>query len=476
MRRPRLPFETVTKEVSSGWEAFVGDKSTRQGVLFQKNFSKAVVARFDAEGQSSDGGAVLLKGVDDAIVLIESLGQHLVDDRDARRAVHSYVDLFRQRVYGIALGYSDCNDAQKIGGDPCVKLACDRSPLDRDDDLGSQPTLSRFENSQRARSVLKMLRELEAGVIKRLAKRHRKARLVTIDVDPSCDPTHGQQQQALFHGKYGTWCYLPQFAFLSFDDQPEQHLFYARLRPGNSRCHRGAIPLLRRVVPELRKSFPRAKIRVRLDCGFQAPRLLDVLDELRVQYVVGSPKNSVLLKFAESPMRKARAETKKSGETATMFSEAAYKAGSWKRPRRAVIKAEVVRLLDREPRDNPRFVITNLRHSPKNVYRIYRKRGDSENRIKEMQELDSDRTSCTRFVANQLRLLMTATAYVLYQELRWRLRHTRAATSQVGQLRLMLMKVATRLIESVRRFVLHFPIGHPWQDVWVRAAQSVGAR
>ncbi len=140
-------------------------KSKRQSVLFQGNFEKPVVARFDAEGQSSDGGVVLLKGVDDAIGLIDSLVRHLVDERDGRRVAHSYADLFRQRIYGIALGYSDCNDAQRIGGDPCVKLACDRSPLDRDDDLGSQPTLSRFENSQDARSVLAMLRDLEAGVI-----------------------------------------------------------------------------------------------------------------------------------------------------------------------------------------------------------------------------------------------------------------------------------------------------------------------
>ncbi len=453
----------------------MSSKSKRQSVLFQGVFGKPVVAKFDTKGQSSDGGVILLRSLDDGIGLTERLGEHLVDSRDRTRVAHPYLDLFRQRVYGIALGYEDCNDAERIGRDPCLKMACGRPPLDPDADLGSQPTLSRFENSQEGRAIVALQRDLESQVIKRLAKRHRRARLVTIDLDPSCDPTHGQQQFALFHGKYGTWCYLPQYGFLSVDDEPEQYLFYARLRPGNARCHRGTIPLLRRVVPEIRKRFPKAKIRVRLDAGFSNPRLLEVLEELRVQYVGAMRGNSVLKGFAESSMKKARKLSKKSGETEAQFGEASYKARRWRRHRRAIFKAEVVRHPGRPPKDNQRFVITNLRHSPENVYKIYRLRGDPENRIKELQELESDRTSCTRFLANQLRVLMSATAYVLYQELRWRLRHTSAGRAQVGRLRIMFIKIGTQVVESVRRVVLHFPDAHPWKDLWVSTARAIGA-
>lgn len=448
---------------------------TRQSVLFEDTFSKPVVAKFDTAGQSSDGGLILLKSLDEGIRLTEVLVEHFVDGRDPERVVHSYHDLFRQRVYGIALGYEDCNDAERIGGDPCLKMACDRSPLDSDDDLGSQPTLSRFENSQDGRAVVGAQRELESHVIKRLAKRRRRAKLVTIDLDPSCDPTHGQQQFTFFHGKYDTWCYLPQYGFLSIDDEPEQYLFHTRLRPGNVRCYRGAIPLLRRVVPQIRKRFPKAKVRVRLDGGFASPGLLDVLEELNVQFLVAMPGNSVLDGFAEPWMQMVRTLSESSGETETLFTEASYKAKSWRGHRRVIIKAEVVRHPGRHPKDNQRFVITNLRHSPENVYKIYRLRGDAENRIKEMQDLESDRTSCTRFLANQMRLIMTTTAYVLYQELRWRLRHTEARRAQVGRLRIMLMKIGTRVVESVRRIVLHFPDAHPWKDLWWTAARAVGA-
>ena len=174
-------------------------------------------------------------------------------------------------------------------------------------------------------------------------------------------------------------------------------------------------------------------------------------------------------------MKKARKLSKKSGETEAQFGEASYKAGRWRRHRRAIFKAEVVRHPGRLPKDNQRFVITNLRHSPENVYKIYRLRGDPENRIKELQELESDRTSCTRFLANQLRVLMSATAYVLYQELRWRLRHTNAGRAQVGRLRIMFIKIGTQVVESVRRVVLHFPHAHPWKDLWVSTARAIGA-
>lgn len=450
-------------------------KSTQQSVLFRELSSKPIVVKFDADHQSSDGGVVLLRSLDDGLGLTERVAKHFLDERDPDRVTHTYLDLFRQRVYGIALGYADCNDAERVAADPCLKLACDRSPIDADDALGSQPTLSRFEHSQSARSIIAMSRELETNVIKRLAKRRRKAKRITIDLDPSVDPAHGQQAFTFFHGFYDTNCYLPLFGFLTIDDEPEQYLFCARLRPGNSRCYRGAAPLLKRVVPELRRRFPKAKIRVRLDSGFANPLLFDVLDGLRVEYVVGMPSNSVLEGLAEPDMLLASVCTELSGQTETFFSDGKYKARSWKTERRVVIKSEVVTHPGRAPKNNARFVITNLRNAPKTVYSTYCDRGDAENRIKELKGLDVDRTSCTSFLANQFRILMTSVAYVLYQELRWRLRHTEAARSQVGRLQLMLMKIGTRVVESVRRIVLHFASSHPWQDLWSKASIVVGA-
>jgi hypothetical protein len=173
-----------------------------------------------------------------------------------------------------------------------------------------------------------------------------------------------------------------------------------------------------------------------------------------------------------------RAESEASGQTAHVYTEAPYAARTWSHERRVVIKAEVVRLPGRTPRDNPRFVITNLRQSPRFVYeRIYCARGDLENRIKELHDgLQIDRTSCYRFWANQFRVLLTAVAYVLMQELRLRAARTACARVQVTWLRERLLTLGAQVVVSVRRIVLHLPTATPDRDAWRRIALALGAR
>jgi hypothetical protein len=188
-------------------------------------------------------------------------------------------------------------------------------------------------------------------------------------------------------------------------------------------------------------------------------------------------RNSVLARLAEPLMKKARRKSKRSGKTEHFYGTCRYAAKSWSRRRRIVIKAEVVRLEEREPKDNARFVITNLPDRPRAVYEdVYCQRGDVENRIKELHHgLEIDRTSCTRFWANQLRVLMTAAAYVLMQELRTRAAGTACARAQVSTLRERLIKLGVWVEQSVRRIVLHFPEAFPFKDDWRRLARALGA-
>ena len=232
-------------------------------------------------------------------------------------------------------------------------------------------------------------------------------------------------------------------AFLTFDQEREQYLCAALLRPGNVPATRGTLGVLCRLLPLLRQAFPQARFLVRLDGGFATPEIFDYLDaEPRLDYVVAMAKNAVLQRHAEPALLVAQAQSAASGQTAHVYADTRYRARTWDRDRRVVIKAEVVRLGDREPRDNPRFVVTNLRQTPRFVYeRIYCARGDIENRIKELLDgLQIDRTSCCRFWANQLRVLLTAAAYVLMQELRLRAARTACARAQVTWLRDRLLK------------------------------------
>ncbi len=450
-------------------------KHSTDQCLFEDVFEKPVVAQFDSELRTSDAGASLLGAVDRRTKLTEALCGHLIDRRDPAKLEHGYLGLFRQRVFSIALGYADGNDSASTRHDPAMKMVCGRRPKDSKG-LASQPTLSRFERGASSRDVVSLGRGFEAFVIERLRGRHPRARLITIDLDPSVDPTHGQQPFSFFHGHYDTWCYLPMFGFLSVDDDPEQHLFHARLRPGLSRELRGTMPLLRRTVERLRRTFKKARIRVRVDAGFACPQLFDTFDELGVEYVAAMPENSVLTGKAARHMGAARSLTERFQSTTTFFGEDRYKARSWSWERRVVYKAEVVHADGKSSRANARFVITNLRHGPERVWEIYCQRGDSENRIKELKnDLEIDRTSCTSFVANQFRVLLTAAAYALFQELRVALRGTELERGMVSTLRLRLMKIGATITESARRIVVSMPSSYPWKDLWRRAAARVVA-
>src|ERR1019366_4965674 len=228
----------------------------------------------------------------------------------------------------------------------------------------------------------------------------------------------------------------------------------------------------------LRQRFRKARIRVRLDAGFANPQLLEFLDaQPDVEYVVAMAKNAVLKRQAKWAMRQARKLSRQSRKTEHVYGETRYAAQTWPHRRRMIIKAEVVREDGKEPKDNPRFVITNLTQSPQWIYeQVYCQRGEIENRIKELHYgLQIGRTSCSSFWANQFRVLLTAAAYVLMQELRLRAARTDCARAQVGTLRERLLKLGARVIVSVRRVVLHLPTTFPFFRTFRRVALALGA-
>lgn len=265
--------------------------------------------------------------------------------------------------------------------------------------------------------------------------------------------------------------------FVQFDAEPEQYLFTYVLRPGNAPAKLGAIGILARMFERLRKAFPKARLFVRLDGGFACPEILEFLERERVDYVIAMAANAVLGRLVEPWMADARTLSANSGKTEHVYGEVRYAARSWTHERRIIVKAEVVPLEGREPRDNARFVITNLRAAPKRLYEdIYCQRAHIELRIKELHYgLEIDRTSCTRFWANQFRVLLTAAAYVLMQELRARAAGTSCARAQVSTLRERLLKLGVWVTRSVRRVVLPLPQGTPWRSDWCQIARRLGA-
>ncbi len=455
----------------------MADDTTTECLLFPNIFSKPVVGQFDQRQGSSDGGAILLKAADRRLGLTEALAACLVDPRQPGKVEHEVEELLAQRVYGLACGDADANDASRLAADPVHKLLVGRDPVEGAD-LASQPTLSRFENAPDRKQLYRLAEALADRVVERHRRRlHGRARCITLDLDPTDDPTHGAQQLTFFNGHYDTWCYLPVMGFVSFNDEKEQYLFTAVLRPGNAVASVGAIGILWRILQKLRRAFPQARLRVRLDGGFADPLLLTFLDAMGAEYVVAMAKNAVLNRLAEPAMQQARKLSEESGQTEHLYGEGRYAAESWPAERRVIFKAEVVRAEGKEPKDNPRFLITNLPQSPRWIYeQVYCPRGEIENRLKELhQGLKIDRTSCSKFLANQFRVLMTAAAYVLMQELRLRAARTGCARAQVWTLRERLLKLGAQVVVSVRRVVIHLPVSFPFFASFRQIALALGA-
>lgn len=452
-------------------------KSTTQSVLFPHLISKPILAACDQAHSSADGGGLLLKAMDDELGLSGKLAACLRDSRETGKVRHRLDTILAQRLFAIALGYPDCNDAQVLAHDPIHKMMAGRAPLSGDR-LASQATLSRFENSIGSAELYRLVETLADTVIGRHRRRlGKRAKQIVLDFDPTDDPTYGQQELSFYHGHYRTHCYLPLIGTIGFNKEKGQSLLCAVLRPGNVGAAAGFVPILERLLRKVKTAFPKARIRVRLDGGFGVPEVLDYLDSAGVEYVVGLASWIPLTKRAKKAQRDAMRAYKKTGETTQVFGETLFKTKtSWPRKRRVIYKAEVVDYPGRQPRENLRFVVTNFKMTPKHVYHFYCQRGDAENRIKELKHgLELGRTSCSSFPANQFRVQLTAAAYVLMQALARKARHTAYRDAQVTRLRDRLLKLPAWVEESVRRVVVHLPTSFLGMKDWSKIALAAGA-
>jgi len=419
----------------------------------------AATITFDGGSLASDGGVVLVQRVDTMLGLTARLASCIRDRRDPKLVDQPVLILMRQRIFGLACGYEDCNDFDTLRRDPLFKLVAGRAPL-TGLDLGSQPTLSRLENAVGAKDLVRLSRVFLECFVKRHPATMPKR--IILDVDATDDPTHGQQELEFYHGYYDHHCYLPLLVYATADTG-QQELIAAVLRAGNVHAGHRMVAVLRRIVKRLRAAFPQAEILLRGDAGFALPEVYEYCEAAEIPYVISLAKNSRLLAQAEPLLAEARAIYAETGEKVRRFGEFRYAAASWAHGRRVIVKAEVL------PKgENPRFVVTNLAAlDAAALYALYTRRGDVENRIKELKEdLKSGRTSCHRFLANQFRLLLHAAAFLLIQELQRLLAGTELARAQAGTLREKLLKVGARVCQTLRRIWVHLPSSYPYQRLW----------
>ena len=439
--------------------------------------SRRIQIACDAPDMSSDGGAVLLRQLDEKLGLTASFASLLEDNRDPGRVEHSRLEQMRQRVYQIALGYQDCNDGDWLRTDPALRLACGAEG----GVLSSQPTLSRFENATTGRELNRLWRAYEQQYVDALEAN---TTLIVLDIDSTDDPTHGNQQLSFFHGFYDQHMYHPLLVF----DAHSGQLITGLLRPGRVHAAKGATGTLTRLIRKIRMRCPNAAIVVRGDSAFAMPKLMLRLEQLDaelgdVDYVLGLAKNARVLKLAEPLRSAADVQFADTSRFVRRFAWLSYAAKTWPLQRHVVAKVEHSRR-----GENPRFVVTTLHgFPPEMIYDIaYCPRGQAENFIKDLKNaIGADRLSCHRFVANAFRLLLHAVAYRLMLALRDTLARVapdpelvstdrvRLGVAQMDTIRLRLLKVAARITSSVRRVLVQLPRAFPLAHIFVAVAQDL---
>jgi hypothetical protein len=413
-------------------------------------------ASFDGGRLTSDGGLPWLERADTVLGLTTTLAAGIPEWR--RGPVrHPLATLVRQRVFQIACGYEDQDDADTLRSDPLLKLVCGRLP-ETGPDLASQPTLSRLENAVDGKSCFRL-----ALVLGELYLRERERdgvpTHIVLDLDGTDDPTHGAQEGSAYHGYYRQHMYHP---LLVFDGETHQ-LITAVLRPGNTHGSTGVVAVLKRVVRALRARWPDVTIEVRLDSGGAVPAIYDWCEQHGIAYTIGlitNPRLTALATPLAAEAQRQRAES--GGEKVRLLGETVYQADSWDHPRRVVIKAEA---LPKGP--NTRFVVTTRTDPPETLYDWYVARGDGENAIKDLKvACCADRLSDHRFWANQFRLLLHAAAYWLLDTVRRWLGAMRVARMQLDTLRLRLLKLGGRVYQLRDHVRLRLAASHPGHPFW----------
>lgn len=437
-------------------------ESTSSSIRFAAH-PRPLAASFDLDALTSDGGLVWLREADDALGLSAAFAADLPDWR-TRRGRHSLQTLIQQRLYQIACGYQDQNDATTLRHDPLLKHVCGRLAISGTP-LASQPTLSRLETAVDRKGCYRLAVAL-VELYLRERERDGVPTRILLDLDGTADPVHGEQEGSGYHGYFRQHMYHP---LVIYDGDTDQ-LIAAVLRPGTSHASRGVVSILKRLIPALRQRWPGVQIDLRADSGFAIPVLYTFCEEHDLTYTIGLVPNGRLEALATPLLEQALADAATTGEKVRLIGETTYQAGSWDATRRVVYKAEA---LIKGP--NTRFVVTNRTVAAQTVYDEYVDRGEPENWIKDLKNhCFADRLSCHTFAANQFRLLLHAGVYWLLDTLRRWLMRAGMERIQLDTLRLRLLKIGGWVRELATLVRLHLASSHPGRPLWDLLAARPG--
>jgi len=461
----------------------------------QKLGGRDLVWRFDGGDITCDGGALVLKKLEERTGIVRRFAACFTDYRKADQIEHPLLDLIAQRVFGLALGYEDLNDHDALRRDPMLAVALSKDDLkgehrrraqDRGKALAGKSTLNRLEltapdydgsprqkNSDKpeTKKIVVDPESIDALLVDLFLEAHPQApEQIILDLDATDDTLYGNQEGRFYHGYYHDYCYLPLYVFCG------EHLLCARLRMSNIDASADSMEELEPLIARIRQRWPAVKIRLRGDGGFCREKLMAWCEREGMDYIFGLAQNERLKKQIAPQMAQAEKQYLETKAPARVFTEFFYATEkTWSCERRVIAKAEHI-----TKGANPRFVVTSLSSQQMPAQELYEKeycaRGECpENRIKEQQlDLFADRTSTGKMWSNQLRLYFSSIAYVLLQTLRRSgLAGTELEKAQCGTIRLKLLKIGAQIRVTVRKVWVSLSSGYPYAALFARVLDAL---
>jgi hypothetical protein len=453
---------------------------------FQDLGSREVIAAFDGGKVTSDAGGLLLREVDDKFRFLDQFARCFTDYRDPDLVEHTLLELLKQRVFGLCMGYEDLNDHDQLRLDPLLAVLVgktdptgDARPRARDQGkpLAGKSTLNRLEltavgddEDSRYKKIVAHMSRIETYLVDVFVQQQpAPPPRIVLDLDATDDPIHGHQLGKFFHGYYDCDCYLPLYIFCG------DHPLCATLRPSDIDASAGSLVFVQRIVARLREKWPNVPIVLRGDSGFCRDYLMTWCEANGVHFLFGLAKNKRLLRVIGQEMQEAKEQFEHTQQPSRGFKDFEYRTHkSWRRARRVVGKAEHLK-----KGANPRFVVTSLppeEFDAKTLYeQEYCARGEMENRIKEQQlMLFADRTSCETLRANQVRLYLSTVAYLVMRALReFGLKETEMAQAQCSTIRVKLLKLGAVIRVTVRRVVVSLSEAFAFRAVFLKVWQNL---
>jgi Transposase DDE domain group 1 len=463
----------------------------------QKLGGRDLVWRFDGGDITSDGGALVLKKLEERTGIVRRFAACFTDYRKSDQIEHPLLDLIAQRVFGLALGYEDLNDHDELRSDPMLAVALSKDDVkgqhrrraqDRGKALAGKSTLNRLEltapdydgspqQKESGKPETKKIgvdpESIDALLVDLFLDAQEQApERIILDLDATDDILYGQQEGRFYHGYYHDYCYLPLYVFCG------EHLLCARLRMSNIDASADSVEELEPVVARIRQRWPAVKILLRGDGGFCREKLMAWCERQGMDYIFGLAQNARLKKQIAPEMAQAEKQYEQTQAASRVFTEFLYATqDTWSRQRRVIAKAEHI-----AKGANPRFVVTSLSPQKMAAQELYEKeycaRGECpENRIKEQQlDLFADRTSTGKMWSNQLRLYFSSITYVLLQTLRrTALAGTELEKAQCGTIRLKLLKIGAQVRVTVRKIWISLSEGYPYAALFARVLGTLEA-